>query len=128
LVHGFVLSLRDFVFPGGGFCVAEISCNMMKSPVMSLPCDHSSFFGCIQAGQLSVSLPEILMAGMEELIRRAMGPAITVDVVGAGDLWTILVDPNPAYRVDVHNLRFRRCPPAGDGTLAALWAALLGLY
>jgi hypothetical protein len=93
LVHGFVLALRDFVFPGGGFCVAEISCNMMKSPVMSLPCDHPSFFGCIQAGQLSVSLPEILMAGMEELIRRAMGPAITVDVVGAGDLWTILVDP-----------------------------------
>jgi len=31
---------------------------------------------------------------MEELIRRTVGPAIHVEVVGAGGLWSTLVDPN----------------------------------
>ncbi len=35
-----------------------------------------------------------LVAGMEELIRRTMGPAVVVEVVAAGGLWTTLVDPN----------------------------------
>jgi DNA-binding response OmpR family regulator len=35
-----------------------------------------------------------LVAGMEELIRRTVGPAIHVEVVGAGGLWSTLVDPN----------------------------------
>ncbi len=35
-----------------------------------------------------------LIAGMEELIRRTVGPAIAVEVVAAGGLWTTLVDPN----------------------------------
>jgi hypothetical protein len=35
-----------------------------------------------------------LVAGMEELIRRTMGPAVTVEVVAAGGLWTTMVDPN----------------------------------
>jgi PAS domain S-box-containing protein len=35
-----------------------------------------------------------LVADMEELIRRTMGPQITVEVVGAASLWTTLVDPN----------------------------------
>ena len=35
-----------------------------------------------------------LVAGMEELIRRTVGPAITVEVVGAAGLWTTMVDPN----------------------------------
>ncbi len=35
-----------------------------------------------------------LIAGMEELIRRTVGPAITVEVVGAAGLWTTLVDPS----------------------------------
>ncbi len=35
-----------------------------------------------------------LVAGMEELIRRTMGPAIEVEVAGAAGLWTTLVDPN----------------------------------
>jgi len=35
-----------------------------------------------------------LVAGMEELIRRTMGPAITVEVVGTAGVWTTLVDPN----------------------------------
>ena len=35
-----------------------------------------------------------LVAGMEELIRRTVGPAIHLEVVGAGGLWSTLVDPN----------------------------------
>ncbi|WCT73072.1 ATP-binding protein [Sphingomonas naphthae] len=35
-----------------------------------------------------------LVADMEDLIRRTVGPAVQVEVVGAGGLWTTLVDPN----------------------------------
>ncbi|WP_018259705.1 PAS domain-containing protein [Methylobacterium sp. WSM2598] len=35
-----------------------------------------------------------LIAGMEELIRRTVGPAIAVEVAPAADLWTALVDPH----------------------------------
>ena len=35
-----------------------------------------------------------LITGMEELIRRTVGPAIHIEVVGAGGLWATLVDPN----------------------------------
>ena len=35
-----------------------------------------------------------LIAGMEELVRRTVGPAVAVEVVAAGGLWTTLVDPN----------------------------------
>ena len=34
-----------------------------------------------------------LVAGMEELVRRTVGPAITLEVVGMGGLWNTLVDP-----------------------------------
>ncbi len=34
-----------------------------------------------------------LIGGMEELIRRTVGPAIEIDVVGAAGLWPTLVDP-----------------------------------
>ena len=34
-----------------------------------------------------------LVRGMEELIRRTVGPAVTVEVVGAAGLWAALVDP-----------------------------------
>ena len=34
-----------------------------------------------------------LVAGMEELIRRTVGPAVHVEVVGASGLWPALVDP-----------------------------------
>ncbi len=40
-----------------------------------------------------------LIADMEDLIRRTMGPAITVEHIGAGGLWTILVDPNQLENV-----------------------------
>ena len=35
-----------------------------------------------------------LISGMEELIRRTVGPAVEVEVIGAAGLWTTLVDPN----------------------------------
>jgi signal transduction histidine kinase/CheY-like chemotaxis protein len=35
-----------------------------------------------------------LIAGMEELIRRSVGPSIHIEVVGAAGLWTTLIDPN----------------------------------
>jgi PAS domain S-box-containing protein len=35
-----------------------------------------------------------LIAGMEDLIRRTVGPAIAVEVVGAGGLWLTQVDPS----------------------------------
>ncbi len=35
-----------------------------------------------------------LIAGMEELIRRTVGPAVVVEVVGSAGLWTALIDPN----------------------------------
>ena len=35
-----------------------------------------------------------LVSGMEELIRRTMGPAVRMEVVRAGGLWTTLVDPS----------------------------------
>ena len=35
-----------------------------------------------------------LVAGMEELVRRTVGPGIAIEVVAAGGLWATLVDPN----------------------------------
>ena len=34
-----------------------------------------------------------LVAGMEELIRRSIGPAVSLQIVGAASLWPALVDP-----------------------------------
>jgi PAS domain S-box-containing protein len=33
-----------------------------------------------------------LIAGIEEMVRRSMGPSVRVEVVGAGGLWPVLVD------------------------------------
>jgi PAS domain S-box-containing protein len=35
-----------------------------------------------------------LLGGLEELVRRTVGPSIRVEVVGASGLWSTLVDPN----------------------------------
>ena len=35
-----------------------------------------------------------LVTDMEDLIRRTVGPAVSIEVVGAGGLWATLVDPN----------------------------------
>ena len=35
-----------------------------------------------------------LVGGMEELVRRTVGPAVRVEVTGAAGLWTTLADPN----------------------------------
>ncbi len=40
-----------------------------------------------------------LIAGMEELIRRTVPPAIAIEVVGASGLWPALVDPNQLENV-----------------------------
>ena len=40
-----------------------------------------------------------LIGDMEDLIRRTMGPAFTVENIGAGGLWTVLVDPNQLENV-----------------------------
>ena len=36
----------------------------------------------------------LLVAGMEDLVKRTVGPAIALEVVAACDLWTVLVDPS----------------------------------
>jgi PAS domain S-box-containing protein len=35
-----------------------------------------------------------LIAEMEDMVRRTIGPAITLEVVGAGGVWPALIDPN----------------------------------
>jgi signal transduction histidine kinase/PAS domain-containing protein len=35
-----------------------------------------------------------LVAGMEDLVRRTVGPRVTVETVGAGGLWATMIDPN----------------------------------
>ena len=50
-----------------------------------------------------------LVAGMEELIRRSMGPAIEVEVVQAGGLWATMVDP-----VQLDNALLNLCINARD--------------
>jgi PAS domain S-box-containing protein len=35
-----------------------------------------------------------LISGMEDLIRRTAGPSVEVEVVGAGGIWTTIVDPS----------------------------------
>ncbi len=35
-----------------------------------------------------------LIASMDDLLRRSVGPGIEIEIVGAGGLWTTLVDPN----------------------------------
>ncbi|RZJ96130.1 MAG: PAS domain S-box protein, partial [Brevundimonas sp.] len=35
-----------------------------------------------------------LISGMEDLIRRSVGPAVTMEVVGAGGLWATRIDPS----------------------------------
>ena len=35
-----------------------------------------------------------LVAEMEDLLRRTVGPSVTIEVVGAGGLWLTMVDPN----------------------------------
>jgi PAS domain S-box-containing protein len=35
-----------------------------------------------------------LVAGLEDFLRRSVGPTVDIEVVGAGGLWTTLIDPN----------------------------------
>lgn len=38
--------------------------------------------------------PDALIAGMEDLVRRTVGPAITVELRSGGGSWAVLCDPN----------------------------------
>ena len=58
-----------------------------------------------------------LVAGMEELIRRTAGPAITVEVVAAGGLWTTLIDPGQLENALLNlciNARDAMAPPSPE--------------
>ena len=55
-----------------------------------------------------------LIAGMEELIRRTVGPAIDVEVVGAGGLWLTKVDP-PQLESALLNLAINARDAMPDG-------------
>ena len=35
-----------------------------------------------------------LISGLEDFLRRSVGPTVEIEVVGAGGLWTTLIDPN----------------------------------
>ena len=50
-----------------------------------------------------------LVADMEELVRRSMGPAITTEVVGAAGLWAVMADAN-----QVENALLNLCINARD--------------
>ena len=53
-----------------------------------------------------------LITDMVELIRRTVGPEVTVEVVGAGGLWTTLVDPS-----QLENALLNLCINARDAML-----------
>ena len=55
-----------------------------------------------------------LVADMEELIRRTMGRSFTIEVVGAGGLWTTMVDPNQLEST-LLNLYINARDPMPDG-------------
>ncbi|WP_253206814.1 ATP-binding protein [Verticiella alkaliphila] len=50
-----------------------------------------------------------LVSGMEDLVRRSIGPHITLEVVGAVGLWSTLVDPN-----QLENALLNLCINASD--------------
>ena len=50
-----------------------------------------------------------LITSMEDLLRRTVGPAVEIEIVGAGGLWTTLVDPN-----QVENALLNLCINARD--------------
>ncbi len=67
-----------------------------------------------------------LVAGMEELIRRTVGPAIEIAVTGAPDLWTVLVDP-PQLENALLNLCLNARDAMPEGGRIAIEAANLRL-
>ncbi|RVU17804.1 hybrid sensor histidine kinase/response regulator [Methylobacterium oryzihabitans] len=64
----------------------------------------------------------LLVAGMEELIRRTVGPAVGIAVAGAPDLWTALVDP-PQLENALLNLCLNARDAMPDGGRIAIGTA-----
>jgi signal transduction histidine kinase len=61
-----------------------------------------------------------LVAGMEDLIRRTVGPTVDLEVVGAGGLWTTRVDPSQLENALLNlciNARDAMSPQGGRLTL-----------
>ncbi|WP_279356562.1 hybrid sensor histidine kinase/response regulator [Methylobacterium indicum] len=67
-----------------------------------------------------------LVAGMEELIRRTVGPAIEIAVSGPADLWTVLVDP-PQLENALLNLCINARDAMPDGGRIGIETAHLSL-
>lgn len=60
-----------------------------------------------------------LVADMEELIRRTMGPEVAIEVVAAGGLWATLVDPNQLENALLNlciNARDAMAQPSAEGS------------
>jgi signal transduction histidine kinase/CheY-like chemotaxis protein/PAS domain-containing protein len=61
-----------------------------------------------------------LVAGMEDLVRRSVGPTIELEVVGAGGLWTTRVDPSQLENAILNlciNARDSMAPEGGRLTI-----------
>jgi signal transduction histidine kinase/PAS domain-containing protein len=61
-----------------------------------------------------------LVAGMEDLVRRSVGPTIELEVVGAGGLWTTRVDPSQLENAILNlciNARDAMAPDGGRLTI-----------
>jgi PAS domain S-box-containing protein len=61
--------------------------------------------------------PNQLLAGLEELVRRTMGPSIEVEVVGASGIWPVLADSNQLENAILNLCINARDAMANAGTL-----------
>ncbi|QNA85124.1 PAS domain-containing protein [Sphingomonas sp. So64.6b] len=58
-----------------------------------------------------------LLIGMDDLLRRSVGPTIEVEIVGAGGLWTTLLDPNQLENALLNLCINARDAMAGEGRI-----------
>ncbi|WP_457311542.1 ATP-binding protein [Sphingomonas sp. UYAg733] len=58
-----------------------------------------------------------LIAGMDDLLRRSVGPTIELETVGAGGLWTTLLDPNQLENALLNLCINARDAMAGEGRI-----------